>query len=184
MPFAGVGARRWSISARTRSSRAWAIRRAYDTASSSACRRARNERRRSSGIDAGSPRSAADTASGRGSSRFTSAPVCSLTSAGSRLIAHVDSAPRHRREHRDLVVGCDRIVIGGRLTVHPDPTRPEDGGEARTITVGGVVEHLAHLRSRQIVSAGARRLSRCCEQTDDGHVLSVVARRSWPSRER
>lgn len=103
--------------------------------------------------------------------------------------ARASRAARHRGEHRDLVGGADRLVIGRRLPVAPHLRRRQHPDEQLTVAHPGCGEHLADGGAVELLTTGAGRLSRCGEEQEHGHPRRRPnpepggRRRPFPSRD-
>jgi len=76
---------------------------------------------------------------------------------------------RHRRQHRNLIGIGDEIGALGGFAVAPDPARRQHLGEDPAVALRGAIEHLSNGDATESLSAGARSLSSCGEESERGH---------------
>jgi len=82
-----------------------------------------------------------------------------------------DSAPRHRRQEGDLVVGHDWVVADRRFAVHPDTTDGHEQGEVVTESLDRTGDDLVDGCAVDRRGVGSRGLTYRGEQSEPGHVV-------------
>ena len=78
-------------------------------------------------------------------------------------------APRYRGKHCHLIgIGDDVGTLRG-FAIAPDPARRQHLGEGAAVAISGIVEDFADGGATECLSAGARSLSSCGEESERGH---------------
>ena len=78
-------------------------------------------------------------------------------------------APRYRGKHCHLIGIGDEIAALGGFAIAPYPARRQHLGEGAAVAISGIVEDFADGGATECLSAGARSLSSCGEESERGH---------------
>jgi len=78
-------------------------------------------------------------------------------------------APRYRGKHCHLIGVGDGIGPLGGFAIAPDPARRQHLGKGPAVPLRGIIEHLSNSGAPECLSAGARSLSSCGEESKRGH---------------
>lgn len=102
-----------------------------------------------------------------------------VVSGAAPQVRRPPSAPRDRREHRELVGGPHRCSGFGRVTVAPDTTGGQNLDEGGAVSLGEIIHHAGHRVCIGGYLGGPHGLTGLGEQQHDGHAQRYRQNHPW-----